>query len=163
MRNDEDFAAYVRARWAAMVRSLVLLGCAPHEAEDVAQTALARCYTSWDRVQRASDVDAYVYRTLLNTWASSRRRRWWGERPTEEVPNDASADGAATSDLRLTLVCALTDLSTEHRQVLVLRYVADLSEAQVAAALGIPAGTVKSRIARAIARIDTEELRKATS
>ena len=74
-----------------------------------------------------------------------------------------TADGGGTSDLRLTLVRALTDLSTEHRQVLVLRYVADLSEAQVAAALDIPAGTVKSRIARAIARIDREELRKATS
>lgn len=163
MRDDKPFAAYVRARWAPMVRSLALLGCAPHEAEDVVQTALARCYTAWDRVQRAGDVDAYVYRTLLNTWASSRRRRWWGEQPTEEVPDEASPDSTVRSDLRLTLARALADLSTEHRQVLVLRYVADLSEAQVAAALGISAGTVKSRIARAIARIDTEDLREATS
>jgi RNA polymerase sigma-70 factor (sigma-E family) len=134
-----------------------------HEAEDVVQTALARCYTAWDRVQRADDIDAYVYRTLLNTWAGSRRRRWWGELPTEDVPHQPGPDGVATSELRLTLSRALADLSPEHRQVLVLRYVADLSETQVAAALGLALGTVKSRVARAIARIDTEDLREASS
>ncbi|MFT3872491.1 MAG: sigma-70 family RNA polymerase sigma factor [Nocardioides sp.] len=63
----------------------------------------------------------------------------------------------------MTLTRALQQLSAEHREVLVLRFVADLSEAQVAAVLGVPAGTVKSRVARAIARIDTEALRRAIS
>ncbi len=163
MRDGDDFASYMRARWASMVRSLAVLGCAVDEAEDVAQTALVRCYASWDRVERADDRDAYVYRVLLNTWASSRRRRWWGERPTDEPPDHPVSDHSAALELRMTLIHALQQLSADHREVLVLRFVADLSETQVAAVLGIPAGTVKSRVARAIARIDTDELRRATS
>ena len=76
----------MRARWGDLVRTLISLGCDPHEAEDVTQTALARCFSSWDKVQRADDLDAYVWRTLLNCWAKSRRRRWWGEQPTEALP-----------------------------------------------------------------------------
>jgi len=163
MRDNEDFATYMRARWAPLVRSLVLLGCPKDEAEDVTQTALARCYASWARVRRADDIDAYVYRTLLNTWAGSRRRRWWGERPTERVPEGQQNDQTSTVDLRAALTGALAELSADHRQVLVLRFVADLTEPQVAAVLGIPVGTVKSRVARAIARIDAQQLREATS
>lgn len=163
MRDDDDFATYMRARWPVLVRSLVMLGCAPAEAEDVAQAALTHCYSSWERVRRADDVDAYVFRSVLNTWNSSRRRRWWGERPSDDIPERVQPEHTHLSDLRATLVRALQDLSPEHRQVLVLRYVADLTETQVAAALGISPGTVKSRTSRAIANIDTEQLREATS
>lgn len=162
MEHEEDFAAYMRARWPALVRSLVMLGCAPDEAEDVTQTALTRCLTRWGGVRRADDVDAYVYRILLNTWATSRRRRWWQETPTERLPEHAAHDETDGADLRQALQGALADLSPDHRAVLVLRFVADLTEAQVAVALGVPVGTVKSRVARAIARIDTAALREET-
>ena len=157
----EGFDAYMTARWATFVRSLVLLGCSPHEAEDVVQTGLIRCLTSWDRVRRADDVDAYVYRTILNCWSKSRRRKWWGERPTETLPDDADhGDPADVVVLRRTVVAALERLSPEHRTVLVLRFVADLTEAQVAATLGIPVGTVKSRVARALDKIQLTDLRE---
>lgn len=161
---DDDFATYMAARWPDLVRTLVSLGCAAHEAEDVAQDALTRCYRSWDRVRRADDVDAYVYRTLLNVWAKSRRRRWWGEQPSE-APLDHLPPGGATSeplDARLDLVAELARLSLDHRTVLVLRFAADLTEAQTAAVLGVPVGTVKSRVSRALAAIDTDHLREET-
>ena len=137
--EDEAFATYVEARWTSLVRSLVLLGCEPHEAEDVTQTALIRCYRTWDRVSRADDPDAYVYRTLLNCWRTSRRRKWWGERPSETLPERV---GAATDDveLRQVIEATLGGLNADHRAVLVLRYVADLTEAQTARVLDVPVG-----------------------
>jgi RNA polymerase sigma-70 factor (sigma-E family) len=163
MTDHDGFDAYMAARWPTLVRSLVLLGCSPHEAEDIVQTGLVRCLTSWDRVRRADDPDAYVYRTVLNCWAKSRRRRWWGEQPTEQLPDAISDDPADTALLRRTVVAALGRLSPDHRTVLVLRFVADLTEVQVAATLGVPVGTVKSRVARALSNIQLNDLREEES
>jgi DNA-directed RNA polymerase specialized sigma24 family protein len=66
VRRDADYTEYVSARRARLVRSAVLFGCAPSEAEDVVQTALIRCYRHWEKVAAARDADAYVYRVLLN-------------------------------------------------------------------------------------------------
>lgn len=160
MDDHDGFDAYMAARWPTLVRSLVLVGCAPEEAEDVVQTGLVRCLASWERVRRADDVDAYVYRVVLNCWAKSRRRRWWGEQPTEQLPETVGSDPAEGALLRHTVVAALGRLSPEHRTVLVLRFVADLTESQTATALGIPIGTVKSRVSRAIDRIQLDDLRE---
>ncbi|KAA1415547.1 SigE family RNA polymerase sigma factor [Nocardioides humilatus] len=160
MDENDGFDAYMAARWPTLVRSLILLGCAPAEAEDVVQTGLVRCLTSWERVQRADDVDAYVYRVVLNCWAKSRRRLWWGEQPTEHLPDQVGGDPADQALLRHAVVAALSRLSTEHRAVLVLRFVADLTEAQTATALGIPLGTVKSRVSRALDQIQLNDLRE---
>lgn len=160
MDEHDGFDAYMAARWPTLVRSLILLGCAPHEAEDVAQTGLVRCLSSWDRVRRADDVDAYVYRVVLNCWAKSRRRKWWGELPTERLPDRPGVDPAEDALVRHAVVTALGRLTPEHRSVLVLRFVADLTEAQTAATLGIPVGTVKSRVARALDRIQLDDLRE---
>ena len=161
--DDADFAAYMAARWPFLVRSLVLLGCSREEAEDVAQSGLARCYTAWERVRRADDVDAYVYRTVLNCWRKSHRRRWWGEVPTESLPEVVPADDATDAVLlRQALEVELRRLSVDHREVLVLRFVADLTEVQVAEVLDVPVGTVKSRVSRALAQIDLAALREST-
>jgi RNA polymerase sigma-70 factor (sigma-E family) len=161
MRNDADFAAYMAARWPFLVRSLVLIGCPRHEAEDVVQTGLARCYASWDRVRKADDVDAYVYRTVLNCWHKSRKRRWWGEVPTGTLPEAPSTtDPTDQVLLRQALEVQLGRLTPEHREVLVLRFVADLTEPQVAEVLDVPVGTVKSRVSRALTHIDLAALRE---
>ena len=143
MTRDEDFSAYMGARWTKLVRSAVLLGCSPTEAEDTTQTALARCYASWDKVAAAADMDAYVYRVLVNCFSKSRKRRWWAERPTEVPLDRYDADPAELAVQRHVLRQALKRLAPEHRTVLVLRFTADLSVPQVADVLGIPVGTVK--------------------
>ncbi len=76
MEPDEEYSVYVGARWPALLRSAVLLGCTVHEAEDLVQASLVKCYVSWDKVMRATDRDAYVYRVLVNTHRSN-HKRWW--------------------------------------------------------------------------------------
>jgi RNA polymerase sigma-70 factor (sigma-E family) len=155
--RDEDFAEYVAARRPALVRTAVLLGCSSHEAEDLAQTALVRCYRSWSRVRGADDPDAYVYRILVNALRDSRSRKSSGEIPSDVVPHDAFTGHAEDVARGHVVRRALLSLSEQHRAVLVLRFFADLGERQVAEILGVPPGTVKSRTARALAALSAHD------
>jgi RNA polymerase sigma-70 factor (sigma-E family) len=154
MARDEDFTDYMSSRWSTLVRSAVLLGCAQPDAEDVVQTTLARCYAAWPKVSRADNRDAYVYRMLVNALTDSRRRRWWGERPTAALPESVDpADPLADVDTADAVERALSGLSSEQRAVIVLRFYAHLTERETADALGVAPGTVKSRTARALASL----------
>ncbi len=158
MERDEEFTTYMSARWPALVRSAVLLGCSVHEAEDLVQTALARCYVSWSKVASAHDRDAYVYRVLVNCRTDGRRRRWWGEQPAERVPEQPDGgDDEAQVDVSDAVDRAIGGLSEHLRAVVVLRFYAHLSEEQTAVALGIPRGTVKSRLSRALVELSANE------
>lgn len=157
MEDDGDFSEFASARWPALVRSAVVLGCTLDDAHDLAQTTLVRCFTAWRKVQAADDRDAYVYRVLLNCHRDSRRRRWWGERPTASPPERAIGDHAASVASTDAVHRALSDLSLVNRQVVVLRHLAQLTEQQTAEILGIPSGTVKSRLSRAMAQLATND------
>ncbi|PWN01585.1 SigE family RNA polymerase sigma factor [Nocardioides silvaticus] len=152
--DDAEYDAYVLARWPALVRSAVGLGCDPEEARDLAQTTLLRCYVAWRKVQRARDRDAYVYRILLNCYRDSHRRQWWSEAPTADLPDAPDRrDAIVDADLADAVRRALADLDQDQRAVVVLRYFAHLSEAQTATVLGIAPGTVKSRLSRALVKL----------
>ena len=99
-----------------------------------------------------------MHRTLVNTLAKTRRRLWRGEIPTSELPDVPAQGGTSDSDTRADLRRALGRLSPDHRAALVLRFVGDLTEQQTADALKVPVGTVKSRVARALAAIDQRDL-----
>ena len=149
--RDREFSEYVGRSWLRLTRTALLLGCAPGQAEDVVQAALLRCYRSWSKVQRASYPDAYVYQVLVNTITDERRRRWNGELPAAEPgENGRSADPTDAWLLRCEIERALGRLPADQRTVVVLRYFLDLSEQQMAGVLRIPAGTVKSRLSRAV-------------
>ncbi|GAA5147997.1 SigE family RNA polymerase sigma factor [Nocardioides marinquilinus] len=157
--SAHGFDEFVAARWTRLVRSAVLLGADVHAAEDVVQVALAKCHRRWTRVTRADDVDAYVHRVLINTLLDSRRRRWWGETPTEALPEagrsvDDVAGAVAESDA---MRGALLRLPLGQREVVVLRFYADLTEQQTATALGVALGTIKSRTSRALAALAADE------
>lgn len=161
--RDDEFATFAHARWPTFVRAGIFLGCDPHEAQDLAQVTLARCWDRWDRVRRAADRDAYVYRVLLNCLRDSKRRRWWGERPTDftihshAAHRQVAADGFESLELTDSVRRALDALSDDHRRVVLLRYFVGLDEATTATVLGIPVGTVKSRHARALAALSASE------
>jgi RNA polymerase sigma-70 factor (sigma-E family) len=149
-----DFDAYVVRSRPGLVRSAVLLGCAIDDAEDLVQVTLTRCYRHWRKVAAADRPDAYVFRILVNVLRDRQARRWNDELPTERLPETA-VDADPTSGLAVR--AALAGLSKEHRDVLVLRYYSDLSERETAKVLGIPAGTVKSRTARALAALSLDQ------
>jgi DNA-directed RNA polymerase specialized sigma24 family protein len=162
MRDDADFAAYLAARWTMVVCSLMLMGSSQHRAEELARTGLARCCSVWPRVRKADDVDVYVYREVMTSWHTSRRHRWWGEPPAElfaePAANDDPAGPTDAALLRQALVDQLRALDAEDREPLVLRYVAELSEPQVADVLEAPVDAVWDRVARALGGIDPRAL-----
>jgi len=151
-----EFTEYVAARRPTLVRSAVLLGCPRPDAEDLVQTALLKAFRSWSRVARADHPDAYVYRILVNALHDQRARRWHGERPTADLPEPEHVQGADPTT-GLAVRRALAAMSKEHREVLVLRYYADLSEAEIARVLGIAPGTVKSRAVRGLALMAADQ------
>jgi RNA polymerase sigma-70 factor (sigma-E family) len=150
MSNDEDFAEFVAARWGPLYRLAYLLAASPAGAEDLLQTTLEKTYMNWSRIGRMEHAEAYVRRMLAHASVSSHRRAWVRERPTDPLP-DTAGDSAEelVLDRRLfwPLVCALP---ARQRAVIVLRYYEDLSEAQIADALGCAPGTVKSQSSAAI-------------
>jgi RNA polymerase sigma-70 factor (sigma-E family) len=154
--SHAEFEEYVAARWPRLVRAAVLLGCTPHEAEDVVQTALTRCLVKWSKVQRADDRDAYVHRILVNTFIDSRRRMWRRETPTEQLPDGELADTASATVDGIGLDRALAALGRDQRVAVVLRYYLDLTEAQMASVLGVAPGTVKSRVSRALTALGAD-------
>ena len=87
-RRDAEFAAYMQARQPSLLRTAYLLSGDRHTAEDLVQTALAKLYLSWDKVQSRDSVDGYVRRILVNENNSLWRRGWKRrEHATEVVPD----------------------------------------------------------------------------
>ena len=161
MRADDvaDFEEFMRAKWPSMVRTARSLGCDASEAQDVAQTALFNCLRKWSRVRRTDDPHAYAYRCVVNAFVSKRRLSSTRERPTspEDCPRTVVQESHESHVLdREDLRRALQRLPIEQRAVVVLRYVDDLSEAQIARVLNIATGTVKSRCSRGIDTLERE-------
>ncbi|MDR7278100.1 SigE family RNA polymerase sigma factor [Catenuloplanes atrovinosus] len=151
-RRDEDFTEFARASWDRLARAAYLMTGDRHQAEDAAQTALARTFAAWSRVRR-QDAYAYARRTLVNHLTDGWRR------PIKEQPYDMVPDQPAHTDVadqvarRQWLLGALRGLAPRERAVVVLRYYFDLPEAEVATELGISVGAVKSMAARGLARL----------
>jgi RNA polymerase sigma-70 factor (sigma-E family) len=151
-QDREQFREFMVSRWPELVRLGYALTGDRWLAEDLAQTALASACTAWWRVRRADDPDAYVRRILIN--ASNRRfRRQRQAEDARRLPEAPLADPAALADQRSDLMTALRALPPKQRAVIVLRYWADLSDAQVAALLGCSEGTVRSQAWRALAKL----------
>jgi RNA polymerase sigma-70 factor (sigma-E family) len=155
----DAFRDYVAGRSARLLKTAWLLTGDWHLAEDLLQTALAKTSLAWHRIERWENVDAYVRRTLVTTYATWWRRKWRGETPTRDLPEQlTTADAYSEVDLRESVRRALAQLPARQRAVVVLRYFEDLSEAETAAALGCSVGAVKSHASRALARLRDSSL-----
>jgi RNA polymerase sigma-70 factor (sigma-E family) len=152
---DADFTAFVAAQGARLVRMAELICGDPHRAADLTQTALERAYLRWHRI-RSDDPLAYVRRIIVNSyrdwWRLRRGREWSTDTVPEQVQPWDVADRQAQQEL---IRAALGKLSRRERQVVVLRFYADLSEAAIAAELRIAPGTVKSSLSRGLTRLRT--------
>jgi RNA polymerase sigma-70 factor (sigma-E family) len=151
MTTGIDFDQFVAARSSALLRTAYLLTHDHALAEDLLQTALARSWAAWSRID--GNAESYVRKVLVNTYASWWRRKWNGEHPTNELPDPGSPDAAATADSSHDLWQAMERLPRRMRAVVVLRYFEDLTETQAASLLGCSVGTVKSQTSKALAKL----------
>jgi RNA polymerase sigma-70 factor (sigma-E family) len=151
MADRSGFDEFVATRSRALLRTAYLLTGDHGQAEDLLQTALAKCWFAWGRID--GPPEPYVRRALVTTYATWWRRRWRGEWPTGELPDRGDPAATTSVDDRDALWRALGALPRRQRAVVVLRYYEDLSEAETAAALGISTGTVKSQAAKALAAL----------
>ena len=147
---DERFTAYVRDRGEHHLRVAVLLTGDWHAAEDLVQTSLVKLYRAWPKLRPDTDPDGYVRRIMVNTHRSWWRARWRRETPAGNLPETVSADFTDGQALGAQVRQALQLLPQRQRAVLVLRYFADLPEAEVADLLGCSGGTVKTHTRRGL-------------
>jgi RNA polymerase sigma-70 factor (sigma-E family) len=151
--DDAAFREYVLARGTALLRMAIMLTGNRADAEDLVQAALANTYLAWGKINDRTALDAYVRRAMVNTHISWWRRRKLEEFPTDELPDQAVADHAYESDMAEVVRRALDRLPRRMRAAVMLRYFEDMTEPEIAAALGISLGTVKSTVSRAVARL----------
>ena len=156
--GEQGYEDFFSVHHPTVHRALVLAGCSPAVAADVAQEAFVRAYERWRRVSVMERPQAWVFRVAFN-----HRRRTAGRdaRPVPAALVAARPDGGAEVDDDLDLRDALARLPDRQRAAVVLRYYADLPLADVAEVMGVATGTVKSTLHAALAslRIDLEELR----
>jgi RNA polymerase sigma-70 factor (sigma-E family) len=148
---EEEFADFAGAV-SARLQGMAFLLCGDwHTAEDLVQATLVKVFLSWRRIRRQEAVHAYATRTLVNTYLAHRRLRRTAEIPTSEFPERVAEPPAP--ETRMVVLAALATLPPRARAVVVLRYWADLSVDQAAAALGCSPGAVKSQSARALDKL----------
>jgi RNA polymerase sigma-70 factor (sigma-E family) len=147
----QEFLEFCQVRTTALFRVAYGITGDQHHAEDLLQTALERLAVRWCQVD---EPEAYARRIMVNeavTWWRRWRRR---EIPTSAPPErPVGGDEVGAVDLRGALRTALLRLGPRQRAVLVLRYLEDLSEREVADILGCAPSTVASQAHRALARV----------
>jgi RNA polymerase sigma-70 factor (sigma-E family) len=146
-----DFEQFVREHWTALMRIGVAVSGSRTDAEDLVQTALANTYPRWRRINRPEAL-AYLRRAILNAHISRWRRHRGGELTVAEPPEPGPVPDNQI-DERLSLLPLLRRLPNRQRAVLVLRYLCDLPDREIAATLGISQGTVRSQAARGLATL----------
>ncbi len=147
--DEEDFVSFVASASPRLLKAAWFLCGDPHRAEDLVQAALEKVYLRWGRL-RDDEPLAYARRCLFTQQADEGRRRR-REVLTDTPPERSAAAGdpGATDEV----VALLRTLPTRERQVVVMRYYADLPETEVAELLGVSVGTVKSCGSRGLARL----------
>jgi len=149
---DPSFEEFVARGSASLLRSAYLLTGDRGSAEELLQVALVRVGRRWDAAREAPQ--AYAHRVLVNLLHDRRRRlsRRVVEAPLEELieRHDSAGDNADALIDRVLLASAVRRLPTRQREVVVLRFFADLSVSETAAAIAASEGTVKTHTSRAL-------------
>jgi RNA polymerase sigma-70 factor (sigma-E family) len=143
--------------YQSLVRLSALLVRDVTTAEEVVQDAFVAMHGAWRRLRDTDKALSYLRQSVVNRSRSVLRHRAvidkYAPKPTPDAPS--AEQGAITQLERSAVIAALRSLPDRQREALVLRYYADLSEAQIALAMGISRGAVKSHTARAMSALRT--------
>jgi RNA polymerase sigma-70 factor (sigma-E family) len=136
--------------YGALVRLAAMLVRDTPTAEEVVQDAFIAMHDGWERLRDAEKALAYMRQAVVNRSRSVLRHRLVVEKNLQKPPPDmpSAEHGALTLLERSAVIAALRELPERQREAIVLRYYADLSEAQIAAAMKISRGAVKSHTSR---------------
>ncbi len=156
--SEQALEHLYRRHWPWAHRAAYLVVHDAGAAEDIAQEAFLSAIRSLDRFDRRRPFGPWLNRIVVNRaidWARARalRRETAAEFETEAATNEPAAPEAGTSVYSDEIVAALRELSPEHRAVVVLRYLLDYTPGEIAETLGLPRGTVNSRLRRALDRL----------
>ena len=143
------FTDFYRGSRDEVARALALTLGDVHLAAEAADEGMARAYAQWKKVGDYDNPGGWVYRVGLN-WATSFVRRH--RRRDTEVHRDLADIGPVAEPA---VRAALADLDIRHRAVVVCRFYLQMSEAEIASALGTAPGTVKSRLHRAMRTLES--------
>src|SRR5215472_10148825 len=152
---DQAIIAMYTTEYRSLVRmSVVLVGDVP-TAEDVVQESFIAMYGAWRRLRNIDSAVSYLRRSVVNRSRSVLRRRIVADRhaPRHEPDMPSAEQGAITQLERRAVIAALRSLPARQREAVMLRYYLDLSEEEVASAMNISRGAVKSHTARAKAAL----------
>ncbi len=160
---DQAVTQLYAAHWHRLVRLGWLLLRDQAAAEDAVQDAFVATHRNWASIRDSGRVVGYLQTAVLNRCRSVQRHDVVAQRQaardagSPDAPGRAVVSSAETqvlaSDARRAMLAALGALSTRQREVLLLRYYLDLSEAQIASALDISAGSVKAHASRGLAAL----------
>lgn len=146
MRDADSFDAFYAASIRRVTGQLYLMTGSQGEADDCVQEAFARAWQHWGRVSGYHDPEAWVrtvaYRISVDSWRRTLRRRVAHRR------YGPAGDQPGIGPDRVAITEALRRIPATQRQAIVLYHLAGLSVEQVAHEMGVPAGTVKARLAR---------------
>ena len=143
--------------YRALVRLAALLVRDTPTAEEVVQDSFVAMHDGWQRLRDAEKALAYLRQAVVNRSRSVLRHRTVVDKNLQKAPPDmpSAEHGALVLLERSAVVAALRDLPDRQREALVLRYYADLSEAEIATAMKISRGAVKSHTARGMTALRT--------
>ena len=152
--DEREFTELVVAVSPRLLRTAYAVCGDLATAQDAVQSALATTFRSWPTVRDADNPQAYLRRMVLNELFFWRRRVSWRTTSVRAEVPDVPVDSAEDAVLdRQVVWAAMSQLPPRQRAVVVLRYYEDLSEAEIAATLGIRPGTVKSQCAAGMAHL----------
>ncbi len=145
------------AHYAHLVRLAVLLLRNHALAEEAVQDAFVGLHRRWRRLDDPQQAVAYLRTSVINNTRSVQRRWAVAAKHRDDRPVDvpSAESGALRSVAGEAVVAALRTLPARQREALVLRYYADLSEAEIAAAMNVSRGAVKSHTSRGMAALRT--------
>jgi RNA polymerase sigma-70 factor (sigma-E family) len=157
---DADFAVteLYTLHYRNLVRLAAMLVRDTSTAEEVVQDTFVAMHDGWQRLRDAEKALAYLKQAVVNRSRSVLRHRTVVDKNVQKAPPDepSAEHGAITQLERSAVVDALRKLPERQREALVLRYYADFSEAEIAAAMKISRGAVKSHTARGMAALRAE-------
>ena len=154
MGDPEAFRPIVERYGNVLMGTIYLMTRDRAVSEELVQEAFVRAWNGIGTFRLGQPLKPWLVRIAVNQALNARARRQAPVEPLSEAGHGGSTDpGFGRAEDRDEVRRALSQLSAEHRRVVALRYFVDLSTREVANALGVREGTVKSRLSRALAQL----------